>query len=575
MRENASLRDKLGLLTFFRVGAAVVLLIVVFVLEARGSISFESAVPREMVYTAISLLLSFCVASFIALENLKKESMLTALAYTEFSVDALFSTCLVIATGGCSSGFTFLYSLSVINAALVLYRRGAFYSAILQGGMLVAVGLGQAGVWGSELQAWLMEANWLGGGGEGVANTGDIASALALNGVALVSIAWLSSFLAEQMREADARALEHRRSLVQLTNLHENVVSSLDAGLLTLNNSLEVAFANPAVCTLLGLRREELVGKRLEEHLPELHRALYEGSLPSDQHLEMRYVHAGKVSYLRWSVSSFRDEEGRRLGHTLIAFDITRIREMEEAVERNKRLAALGRLAASIAHEIRNPLASLSGSIQLLASSIQVEGADRRLMDIVVREADHLNRWITEFLDYARPSPLMVQWLELRELAEGVLDVLRNDERAEGVSLELEGPLEVRYFGDSMRVRAVLFNLMLNAIQAVGADPEARALGAKVVLRLEEGTDSVRLIVMDNGPGIPGDIQHRVFEPFFTTKADGTGLGLATVMRHVMDLKGKLSLKGGLDQRGTSVVATLPRLRPEDLGSPALETKDE
>ena len=573
MRENASLRDKLGLLTFFRVGAAVVLLIVVFVLEARGNISFQSAVPREMVYTAISALLAFCVVSFIVLEKIKSERHLSWLAYSEFSVDAVFSTCMVVATGGYSSGFTFLYSLSVINAALVLYRGGAFYSAIVHGGCLVLVGLGQGGMLGEEAQLWLAEANWLGGGRPGAADMGDIVSALAMNGVALISVAWLSSFLAEQMREADARALAHRRSLVQLTNLHENLVSSLEAALLTLNSSLEVAYANPAALRMLGLTRDELMGKRIEEYLPELHRALHEGSLPSDQHLEVRYVRGGKVSYLRWSVSSFRDEEGRRLGHTLIAFDISRVREMEEAVERSKRLAALGRLAASIAHEIRNPLASLSGSIQLLASSIQVEGPDRRLMDIVVREADHLNRWITEFLDYARPTPLMVQWVDLRELVEGVVDVLRNDERAEGVSLEMEGPAELRYFGDGTRVRQVLWNLALNSIQAVTEDSEARAVGAKVVIRLEETPELVRVIVMDNGPGIPGDIQHRIFEPFFTTKADGTGLGLATVMRHVMDLKGKLALRGGLDGRGSSVVATLPKLKPEDLGSTGQEIR--
>lgn len=575
MRENASLRDKLGLLTFFRVGAAVVLLIVVFVLEARGDISFESAVPREMVYTAISALLSFCVLSFIILEKSEKESRLVWLGYTQFSADALFSTCMVIATGGYSSGFTFLYSLSVINAALVLYRNGAFFSAVVHGGCLVLVGLGQGGVLGEEVRLWLADANWLGGSRAAQPDMGDIVSALALNSVALVSVAWLSSFLAEQMREADARALEHRRSLVQLTKLHENLVASLEAALLTLNGTLEVAYANPAAFRMLGLKREALVGHRLEEFLPELHRALNEGSLPSDQHLEVRYVRGGKVSYLRWSVSSFRDEEGRRLGYTLIAFDISRMREMEEAVERSKRLAALGRLAASIAHEIRNPLASLSGSIQLLASSIQVEGADRRLMDIVVREADHLNRWISEFLDYARPTPLMAQWVDLRELVVEVVEVLKNDERAEDVSLEIEGPVELRYFGDGTRVRQVVWNLALNAVQAVRDDAEARAVGARVVIRLEDGAEAVRVMVADNGPGIPGDIQHRVFEPFFTTKTDGTGLGLATVMRHVMELKGKLSVKGGLDGRGASVVATLPRLRPEDLGSGGPELRPE
>jgi len=575
VRENATLRDKLGLITFFRVGAAVVLLFVVFVLEAKGSISFQSPVPREMVYTAISFLLAFCVISFISLERIKTDKGATWLAYSQFGMDALFSTAMVVATGGYSSGFTFLYSLSVINASLVLYRGGAIFSAAVQICCLALVGLGQGGILGSGVNRWLLEANWLGGGQVETEVFGDIVSALALNIVALISVAWLSAFLAEQMREADARALAHRRRLVQLTNLHENLVLSLEAALITLDTNLDITYVNPSACSMLGLSRDALTGKNLSSILPDLHGAMASGSIPKDQHFEESLVRGGKVSYLRWSVSSFRDEEGNRLGHTLIAFDITRMKEMEEAVERSKRLAALGRLAASIAHEIRNPLASLSGSIQLLSSSITVDGSDRRLMEIVVREADHLNRWISEFLEYAKPTPLMPQWLDLRDLVDGVADFLRNDERFEGIALEIESPSEVKYFGDGTRIRQVVWNLALNALQAVSTDVEAKAAGPRVVVKVEDGVELVRVSVLDNGPGIPGDIQHRVFEPFFTTKSDGTGLGLATVMRHVVELKGKMSLRGGLEGRGAAVIASLPRLKPEEYVSASVEGRRE
>jgi two-component system sensor histidine kinase PilS (NtrC family) len=225
---------------------------------------------------------------------------------------------------------------------------------------------------------------------------------------------------------------------------------------------------------------------------------------------------------------------------------------MEEEVERSERLAALGRMAANIAHEIRNPLASMSGSIQLLADSLNVEGSERRLMDIVVRETEHLNQWISEFLEYARPREVQREAVDLADLAAEVIQMLRYDERSQGTSLHHSQTGNGTIMGDRSRMRQVVWNLALNAVEAVGDN------GA-VAISVHGEVDYVTLRVEDNGPGISEEEAKRVFEPFFTTKTQGTGLGLATVYRNLVEHRGTIQVLPTEGSSGTTFVVTLPR----------------
>ncbi len=355
------------------------------------------------------------------------------------------------------------------------------------------------------------------------------------------------------MRSADVRARQHEAGFKELTNLHEAIVSSLENGLLTVGMDRRIAFVNQRTCQLLGRSESDLIGRNVGDLFPDMGRVLENPDKARRSHSETTIqMLGGRRTYLRWTISPLKGPDGRQVGSLLLFFDVTRMKEMEFEVERAERLAALGRMAANIAHEIRNPLASMSGSIQLLADSIDVAGAERKLMDIVVRETEHLNQWISEFLEYARPREAQRESMLVGELADEVVEMLRNDERVQQVQLTCESRSDTTVVGDRARIRQVIWNLCLNAVEALNGNGHVR-------ITVHGEADRVVLQVRDDGPGIAPEQAQRVFEPFFTTKAQGTGLGLATVHRNVEEHGGSIQVETGEGTVGTTFVVILPR----------------
>ncbi|HVS19588.1 MAG TPA: ATP-binding protein, partial [Planctomycetota bacterium] len=247
------------------------------------------------------------------------------------------------------------------------------------------------------------------------------------------------------------------------------------------------------------------------------------------------------------------DARDVQIGQIVSFQDLTELRAMEEAVTRQKRLAAIGRLAAGVAHEIRNPLAAISGSIELLvASGIGETSADaRELAQIVLREVGRLNGLITELLEFARPRAPELQRLDLGEAVGELVNVFRNDRRLAQTRVELRvaGPVPIE--ADAGQLRQVVWNLLRNAAEAAPGEP----------IEIGVARDGVRarLTIHDRGPGIPDEQVSRVFEPFFSTKEGGTGLGLPTVHRIVEEHKGSIELVRH-DGGGTLAVVSLPLL---------------
>ena len=551
--DPTSLSNKLKLLTLFRLVVAVVFLLATF-FGIQDEIQFLSRGGRELVYGAITGLMLLCVISAGLLERWQEPRRLLILSYVHFVGDALFATALVTLTGGVESVFTFLYSLAIINASIVLYRKGAVFLAAFNTLLLAAVAAGQMEMLGQPIHDLLGDgtALWQREAGRGLSG---VLPSLAVNAMAFFGIAFLSSYLAEQLRSADVLAKEHEADLQQLTDLHESILSSLENGLITVDARRSVAYINSRACEMLQRPEAELLGRRVSDIFPDMGPVLENPDKAQRSHTETTIqMIGGRRTYLRWTISPLRGSDGRQIGHILLFFDITRMKEMEEEVERSERLAALGRMAANIAHEIRNPLASMSGSIQLLADSLDVEDSERRLMDIVVRETEHLNQWISEFLEYARPREVQREEVDLAELAAEVVQMLSHDERSQNVSLRHSQAGSGILMGDRARLRQVVWNLAVNAVEAAGKD------GA-VSVSVDGGIDYVTLRVEDNGPGILEEDAKRVFEPFFTTKAQGTGLGLATVYRNLVEHRGSIQVLPTEGSGGTTFVVTLPRTR--------------
>ncbi len=552
---TTSFHDKLSLLTLFRLIVALVFLGAAFLFGFRGDLRAVSAVGRELIYGGVCFLLLLCVAASWLIERwADNERRLMLLAYSHFVGDALFATTVILLTGGTDSVFTFFYSLAIINASIILYRQGALFTASFNSMCLGAVGAGQMELLGADFRALISSDTLFGGVTASPHDIGSVLPGLIVNTLAFFGIAVLASFLAEQMRAADTLAREQKRGFDALANLHESIVSNIESGLLTVDTSLTVTYVNLTVSRLLGRQRDELVGRSIREVFPEVAPVLENPDKIGTAHSETTtHVVQGRRWFLRWSISPLRDDVGTRVGSILLFFDLTRTREMEEEVKRSEQMAALGRMAANIAHEIRNPLASMSSSIQLLADSLSVSDAEKRLMDIVVRETDHLNRWITEFLDYARPRKPQAETVDVAELAHEVLQILQHDQQAANASLKILASGDSTMVGDRSRLRQVLWNLALNSLQAAGPT-------AEVTVHVD-GTRAGQLVltVEDNGPGIDPEALPRIFEPFFTTKASGTGLGLAAVHRNVSEHGGTILAQARDPGPGAAFVVSFPR----------------
>jgi signal transduction histidine kinase len=267
----------------------------------------------------------------------------------------------------------------------------------------------------------------------------------------------------------------------------------------------------------------------------------------------------GSSAILGMVASLLKDEKNNVRGIILIFQDITKMLQMEEQVRRQERLATVGSLAAGIAHEIRNPLASLSGSIQVLQGELDLKGDNKHLMDIVVRETDRLNTIITEFLEYARPKTNQDEQIVLSSLLAETCTLLKNSrEFLPGISIKCNIDSGITVRGDAPRLRQVFWNLLINACQATPKGGEI-TISALPFSHIEDDSNWCEITVADTGQGIAQDHLGKIFDPFFTTKTGGTGLGLSIVYRIIEDHGGTITVETK-DGKGTKFSIRIPMI---------------
>jgi two-component system sensor histidine kinase PilS (NtrC family) len=264
----------------------------------------------------------------------------------------------------------------------------------------------------------------------------------------------------------------------------------------------------------------------------------------------------GRSYFLGFSVSPFKNSRNEQVGRIILFMDITHIREMEEEIKRNDTLANLGKFAANLAHEIRNPLGSMSASIQLLRKELSLSGSNRELMDIVLKEIERLNHLITNFLMYARPLTVKKEPVDLKKVIDETIVVFKNTPKGNAdINIATEFSGNTMIAGDFMQLKQVFWNLLLNAADAM-------TTGGHIAIRMAaapSGKDGTVLVwVSDSGAGIIDEIKPMIFDPFFSTKDGGTGLGLPTVKLIIEAHGGSVDVTSRQGE-GTDVVITLPR----------------
>ncbi len=552
------LRRRLRMLTVIRIALATVLLGATALIEWQARIQSSASVATEVtIYRLVAIVCALSLVYVFALRFVVGRRQLFSLAYIQLCGDALFAAALVFITGGTASVFTFFFSLTIVLAAIILFRPGAITLATLSSLLLLLIGMTEMGILSESSLLTDMRLSGVGpldpvGTEEQSLTT--IAKNLVVNVVAFYVIAFLASYLADQLRRSDERIQESELSLEDLRALHRNIVASIQSGLITVNQSLQVTFFNREAERITGYQSREILYQDITRYFSDLKQIFLNEDKIRGQTVELTSeVFRGQLCYVRWTISPLLDSRGARIGHVLIFDDETDVRHMQEQMKRDENFASLGRVAAAIAHEIRNPLASISGSIQLLRSTLDLEEDDRRLMEIVNRETDNLNSWITDFLMYARPRVGERVAIPISPLIADSLAVLANDERSSGIEVIFKPSEDASTYGDPTYLKQVVWNVINNAVQAMDGEG---SLTIEIVERREDKGVFNRVSFKDTGPGIPDDVLDRLFEPFFTTKPSGTGLGLATVYRIVSEHGGVITVDTGAN--GTTFFVDLP-----------------
>ena len=357
---------------------------------------------------------------------------LNILIYSQIIWDLALVTILILLTGGINSLFSFLYILSIINASVLLSRREAIYTAslcaILYGAILDFQYYGQLNSLGLSPQSDLQHgANF-------------VLYTIFINILAFYLTAFLTGYLAERATRSEDALHKREIDYQELERLNGAIVSNLDSGLVTLNYDGRIRVFNRYAAELTGISMEDAYDRRLTEILSGIPSP--DALSPGFRQGEIAFAGpSGNIMILDYKMVPLSDLVSKPIG-VIVAFqDITTLKKMEAQLKKADRLAAIGELSARIAHEIRNPLASISGSVQLLALGKRIDVKDIKLLDIVLRETDRLNDLIRDFLAYARPTqPLKIPILLKRFLSDLAV-LLRTDPRFDNIVIDNDYPL--------------------------------------------------------------------------------------------------------------------------------------
>jgi two-component system sensor histidine kinase PilS (NtrC family) len=484
-------------------------------------------------------------------------------AFLQIVIDQLFITALIYFTGGKESFFPITYIFSVIASSMIFYRRGALFSASLASFLYGLLLLFQFYRWVNPLgEPLIYEAS-------------QIFYTLIIYMATFYIVAFLSSAVSEELKKKGKELIQKQVDYDHLEAFNRDIIQSLDSGLLTIDLSGNINFLNRTAERILNQREEKLKDTSIYDLFPTIHTMIGQArkkdsaDLPDYQRYETPLSdRVGRKIYLGFSISPLTDPEGSLIGHTLIFQDITRFKEMEEEMKRVDKMAAVGLLAAGMAHEIRNPLASLSGSIQILKDELTLDDHQQHLMEITLRESERLNALITDFLLFAQPPQTRKIPYPMRRILEETIDLFTHSSSFHN-GIHIERPSareEIHASVDPDQMKQVFWNLFINAAQSMSNGGEIHVRMGRgngyVVADLPlssqlKGKDWAKISIIDSGNGIAQEEKEKIFEPFFTTKENGTGLGLSIVHKIIENHNGLIKVESEVG-RGSTFTIYLP-----------------
>lgn len=559
-RGNAAEAHKLGWLLFFR-------LLLALVSMALIAVTAGEQLKQSSYYPAYTLLVIVCVADLVYLVVYRIRGGSKSFVTIQIGIDIILVTLLILMSGASRSSLSFLYYAVVLAAASLISRRSAVFFASLATVLLSGVTLSyyMANQYGTEVP--LVPNEWI---ELARLNFGSVLGYLVAQGVALHLVGYLAGQLA--VRAADVRALYGR------------ILDYMGQGILVVDLKNRILYINREAARLIGITfTSQLTDRRLEDVLPEAGDNKLSNMLSArtDGLGEMRFETSETDTGLKnveVKTSLLRDSRDRRVGTIIIIADLTLRRRLEESQKRVARLQDIEEMSTGLAHEIRNPLASIRGCTQELGKQEFDDQTNKKLAEIVCRESDRLDKIVNDFLNLTRMKPPVFSRTELDTVLEEVVILLRSREDARDIQILNGVKDKLRTYCDHEQFRQLLLNLGINSLEALDGRGYIKFSARRATLGessikgaalTDHALDGCLIEVEDNGHGIEGEDLPKVFTPFYTTKQHGTGVGLAIANKIVAAHKGLIEFDSN-SGKGTIVRVWLPlyprtALRSDDL----------
>jgi len=489
------------------------------------------------------------------------------IADAHLGADAILVSAFIHVTGGITSYFSSLYLLPIMAASTVRFRRGALQVATLTALLYLALVIAQY----LEPTAFF-PASWQALQPSELPSQRFAQYTVAINLFGFFAVALLSGSLAENLRSAGARLERASSQIADLRAFNQYVIDSLLSGLVTADMNGRILTFNRAAATITGLPAGQAVGRDIREvmQLPAQFIGLLHSLGETRGHRADHQYRSpdGRVIDIGLTVTTLSLPDGRS-GYLVTFQDVTDVRRLERGARMQQRLAAVGEMAAGIAHEIRNPLASMSGSIQVLRQELPLSEEQAQLMDIVLRESERLNDTIRSFLAYARPQRFAVSRLDVGKVMQDAALLLRNSSDVKEFHVvDVKVPSEPVWFeADENQIKQIVWNLATNGLRAMPSGGQLQ-LSVTTDYASDLMNADVVLSVEDQGCGIPAEDLDGIFQPFRSSFDRGTGLGLAIVHRIVTDYNGVIQVSSTVG-KGTGVRVRLPMRAPVSNEVPA------
>lgn len=462
----------------------------------------------------------------------------------QIGIDLVLASLLVAYTGGTEGPFVSLYLLIIVYCSLALGRNGgligAALSTIFYSGIVIAINLGFPNIHNPKIDTSLTFFR------------------TAAHALSFWAVAYLGMYLHRRLRLMERALKEQMDSLTRLQHLNEHIVSSIRSGLITTNRQGKIAVFNTAARDLTDRNHEEVLGQSIAQIIGQdfWDRIQTEDLLKNAKpmrHEGLIQLPNGAKRFLGFSVSPLLDNNQQSLGYIFSFQDLTEIMRLEEEVRLKERMAAIGRMAAAIAHEIRNPLTAMSGSVEILRSHANLPEKDERLLNILIRESDRLNKFIEDFLNFARPRTCAKNELDLVPILRDSVTLLKNSPDVKGkysVVLNMEAQA-IRILGNADQLSQVFWNLAQNAIRAM---PNGGILTISTGKLSEE---SGQIVFEDTGIGMSREEMEQTFQPFHSGFSGGLGLGLSIIFQIMEDHRAKVSFESEKG-KGTKAILHFP-----------------